>query len=77
MLSFITKNLNDIIYLLLLLLSVGIGPYYRSLPNVNIKKWVGTLLGILLILVVSGYNSLHPFISVLLGIISIRVFTVR
>lgn len=77
MLSFLTKNLNDIIYLSLLLSSVAIGPYYRRLKTVHSKKWIGTCLGMLLILIVSGYNALHPFISIAIGIACIKLSTVK
>ena len=77
MLSFITKNLNDIIYLSLLLFSVFIGPYYRKLKTVEAKKWGGSILGLTLIVIVSGYSSVHPILSALLGIISIKLFTIK
>ncbi|XP_052759265.1 lysophospholipid acyltransferase 7 [Galleria mellonella] len=77
MLSFVTKNLNDIIYLALLLSSVAIGPYYRSLKSIETKKWVGSWLGILLILIVSGYNAIHPILSAVLGILAIKLVTVK
>lgn len=77
MLSFLAKNINDIIYLSLLLISVAISPYYRSIPSIQIKKWVGSLVGIVLIIIVSGYNSLHPIGSALLAIGAIKLFTVK
>ncbi|XP_072932063.1 lysophospholipid acyltransferase 7 [Epargyreus clarus] len=77
MLSFFVKNKNDIIYLSLLLFSVGIGPYYRRLGSVNSKKWAGSILGILLIVIVSGYSAIHPILSALLGIIAIKQATVK
>lgn len=77
MLAFLTKNINDIVYLSLLLLSVAIGPYYRAIKSVQTKKWVGSFLGILLIVIVSGYNSLHPFISIAIGIVAIKISGIR
>lgn len=77
MLSFLNKNRNDFIYLSLLLFSVGIGPRYRSLKTVQTKKWVGSILGLLLITFVSRYSAIHPILSALLGIIAIKVATVR
>ncbi|XP_021192342.3 lysophospholipid acyltransferase 7 [Helicoverpa armigera] len=77
MLSFLTKNRNDIIYLSLLLFSVGIGPRYRALKTVQAKKWVGTIVGLVLILIVSGYSAIHPILSAVLGIVAIKVATVR
>lgn len=77
MTSFLAKNTNDIIYLSLLLFSVLVGPYYRSISSIQIRKWVGSLLGLLLIVIVSGYNSAHPIVSALLGIAAIKLFTVK
>ncbi|XP_063362125.1 lysophospholipid acyltransferase 7-like [Cydia amplana] len=75
--AFLAKNKNDIIYLSLLLFSVAIGPYYRSINSVNAKKWAGTGLGLLLIVIVSGYNAVHPILSALLGILAIKLATVK
>lgn len=77
MLSFLAKNKNDIIYLSLLLFSVAIGPYYRRISDINLKKWVGSLLGIILIIIVSGKNAFHPILSAFIGIITIKVASVR
>lgn len=77
MLAFITKNLNDIIYLSLLLFSVFIGPYYRKLDTVEAKKWAGSVLGILLIIIVSGNSALHPIMSGFLGITIIKSDTIK
>lgn len=77
MFAFITKNKNDIIYLSLLLFSVGVGPRYRALKSVEAKKWAGSVLGLILIIIVSGYNAVHPILSALLGIIAIKAATVK
>ncbi|XP_013169280.1 PREDICTED: lysophospholipid acyltransferase 7-like [Papilio xuthus] len=77
MIAFINKNKNDLIYLGLLLFSVFIGRYYRSLGSVQAKKWVGSIIGLLLIVTVSGYNAIHPIFSALLGITIIKLTTVR
>ncbi|KPJ08187.1 Lysophospholipid acyltransferase 7 [Papilio machaon] len=77
MLAFINKNKNDLIYLGLLLFSVFIGRYYRSIGSVQAKKWVGSIIGLLLIVTVSGYNAIHPIFSALLGITIIKLTTVR
>lgn len=77
MLSFIAKNKNDIVYLSLLLLSVAVGPYYRKISDVNLKKWVSSSFGLLLIAIVSGSNAFHPILSAFLGLIIIKVASVR
>ncbi|XP_039753969.1 lysophospholipid acyltransferase 7-like [Pararge aegeria] len=75
--SFFLKNKNDIIYLSLLLFSVIIGPYYRKLGPVDFKKLVGSLLGIGLIFIVSGYNAAHPIFSALFGITAIKFTSIK
>ncbi|XP_013199840.2 lysophospholipid acyltransferase 7 [Amyelois transitella] len=77
MLTFLAKNWNDIVYLSLLLFSVAIGPYYKSIGTVHLKKCIGTCIGILLILIVSGYNAIHPIISAIVGILIIKLIPVR
>ncbi|CAG9786223.1 unnamed protein product [Diatraea saccharalis] len=74
---FLAKNKNDIIYLLLLLTSVAIGPFYRTINKIRAKKWIGSLIGILIIVIVSGYNAIHPLLSACLGVILIKLTTVR
>ncbi|CAF4834436.1 unnamed protein product [Pieris macdunnoughi] len=75
--SLIEKNKNDIIYLSLLLFSVFIGPYYRKLKTVETKKWGGTILGLILIAIVSGYSAVHPILSAFIGILAIKVATIK
>ncbi|CAH2102801.1 unnamed protein product [Euphydryas editha] len=77
MLGFITKNLNDIIYLSLLLFSVFIGPYYRKLDTIEAKKWAGSILGILLIIIVSGNSAALLIMSGLMGISIIKLDTIK
>ncbi|XP_026488442.1 lysophospholipid acyltransferase 7-like [Vanessa tameamea] len=77
MLAFITKNLNDIIYLSLLLICVFVGPYYRKLDTIESKKWAGSILGILLIIIVSGNGASHPIMSGLMGISIIKTDTIK
>lgn len=75
--GFIQNNINDIIYLSLLLFSVFIGPYYRKLTTVESMKWGGTILGLILISIVSGYNAVHPVFSASLGILAIKAATIK
>ncbi|KAI5652014.1 MBOAT, membrane-bound o-acyltransferase family domain-containing protein [Phthorimaea operculella] len=77
MITFLEKNKNDIIYLALLLFSVAIGPYYRRITSIELKKLVGSLLGLLLIVIASGYSSFHPILSAIAGIALIKLATVK
>ncbi|XP_077263680.1 membrane bound O-acyltransferase domain containing farjavit isoform X2 [Temnothorax americanus] len=58
---------NDVVYVLLLLLSVAIGPFYRKIEGPRAKQWAGTLLGFALVVCVSGPAVLHPIITVLVN----------
>lgn len=53
-------NTDDIIYLSLLLASIAFGQVYRQLKCPEARKWVGTVVGIGLIVAVSGIHVLHP-----------------
>ena len=56
---------EDGIYLGLLCACIIFGPVYRSLSNdrVNQKRWVGTIVGLVLIAVVSGYHTIHVILA--------------
>lgn len=60
-------NLDDIIYLSLLLFSMGFGYYYRPIKEKEKKKWIGTAAGVFIILVVSGIHILHNIITVIVN----------
>lgn len=56
---------DDIIYLLLLFGSIGISYWYRTLykSDVSQRKWIGTAIGVAVVLFVSGIHILHILIS--------------
>ncbi|XP_055382278.1 lysophospholipid acyltransferase 7 [Condylostylus longicornis] len=56
-------SLDDVLYLLCLLTSIAIGPYFCKLKNDSEKKLYGTILGVLVVFIVSGFHILHCFIS--------------
>lgn len=58
---------NDVIYVLLLLLSIAIGPFYRKIDEPRAKQWAATLIGFALVVCVSGLSVLHPIIIVLVN----------
>lgn len=60
-------NFDDIIYLSLLFLSIGVGYVYRPIRNAEKKKQLGTALGLLIVLTVSGVHILHNFFFVLIN----------
>lgn len=59
-------NFDDIIYLLCLLTSIGIGPYFRKIENHQKRKLFATGFGCLLVFIVSGFHILHCLISFIL-----------
>lgn len=54
---------DDIVYLLLLILSVGLGDFTRRLESAHIKQLVSSSFGVLVVLVVSGWHALHCLIE--------------
>jgi lysophospholipid acyltransferase 7 len=57
-------NFDDIVYLSLLFFSIGFGYYYRTIRDKDVKRNVGTLVGLLLTLIVSGVHIVHSFVTV-------------
>ncbi|CAH0563559.1 unnamed protein product [Brassicogethes aeneus] len=60
-------NLDDVIYLGLLLSTIVFGCFYRKINDPNLKKNVGSLVGLLVILSVSGVHILHPLLSTVIA----------
>lgn len=75
--SFVEKYKTDIIYLSVLLFSVLIGPYYRKMSIVESKKWIGSMLGIGLLIILSGDSAAHPIVSALCGIVAIKSTSIK
>lgn len=55
---------DDIIYLTLLVASIGFGHVFRKLESPGARKWVGTCVGLGITVAVSGWHILHPVILV-------------
>ncbi|GAB0095307.1 lysophospholipid acyltransferase 7 [Sergentomyia squamirostris] len=62
-LNLIISNRDDIIYVLALLFSIGIGWHYRKIKDIGSKETFGNILGILIIVLVSGFHAAHIFLS--------------
>ncbi|XP_045477551.1 lysophospholipid acyltransferase 7 [Harmonia axyridis] len=56
-------NIDDIVYVSLLIISIGFGRFYRKIEDPNSRKNVGTLVGLLIVLVVSGVHIVHPLVA--------------
>ncbi|EZA61452.1 hypothetical protein DMN91_003662 [Ooceraea biroi] len=62
---------NDVVYVLLLLFSIAIGPLYRAIDGPGTKQWAATFLGFALVLCVSGTAVVHPIIIVIVNAVII------
>lgn len=55
-------DINDVIYIVLLILSIGFGYVFKNIEDKNSRKWVSSSIGFLLVLIVSGVHILHPIL---------------
>ena len=51
--------LDDLIYLLLVLTTIGFGEVLRRFSNANSKQSVATAVGFAIVFIVSGFHTLH------------------
>lgn len=58
---------DDIVYLLLLFSSIACGKIYRQIEDVAQKQLVGSLVGLGIIVFVSGLHSLYVFVLILVN----------
>jgi lysophospholipid acyltransferase 7 len=63
----INMEWDDIVYLLLLFFSIGIGHFFRQIEDKENRKWLSSGLGFLLVFIVSGRHILHPIICTLVN----------
>ncbi|XP_063995610.1 lysophospholipid acyltransferase 7 [Diachasmimorpha longicaudata] len=63
--------IDDIIYVIVLLLCIGFGEVFRGFKDANTKQWVSTGFGLLVGFVVSGVHILHPIISTVIAAVLI------
>ncbi|XP_030376964.1 lysophospholipid acyltransferase 7 [Scaptodrosophila lebanonensis] len=64
-------SIDDVIYVICLLACIGAGSYVKKIRNESQRKLLSTSLGILVVVIVSGFHSLHCAISVALGSASV------
>ncbi|XP_064084909.1 lysophospholipid acyltransferase 7-like isoform X1 [Macrobrachium nipponense] len=65
-------NFDDVIYLGLLIGCIAFGEVYRKVQEPETRKWIGTCVGLVVVLAVSGIHLLHP---VFLTITNILILT--
>lgn len=63
---------DDIIYVTLLLISIAFGKITRQIEDTNQRKWTSSLFGLVIVLIVSGWSTWHPLVSVFLHYILIK-----
>lgn len=63
LLNLIVNNRDDIIYVTVLLSCIAVGKYYRKIAESAEKEKFGNILGVLIIVIVSGFHTLHIFVS--------------
>lgn len=68
---------DDIIYLAILLSCIGFGYFYREIKDVNQKKQIGTAVGLLVILLVSGVHIIHILVTFLINAVIILLVSKR
>ncbi|CAG0896922.1 unnamed protein product [Cyprideis torosa] len=60
-------SLEDMIYVVCLLFSIGFGHFYREIRDPQKRRMVATFTGMILVLLVSGWDIIHPIIMILVN----------
>ncbi|XP_018024914.1 lysophospholipid acyltransferase 7 isoform X1 [Hyalella azteca] len=63
---------DDVIYISLLGFSIFFGRVFSQLPCGSYRRWVGTCVGLAMVVTVSGYHSLHPLFSTAANLLIIK-----
>ncbi|EDW03518.1 lysophospholipid acyltransferase 7 [Drosophila grimshawi] len=64
-------SLDDVIYVLCLLACIGAGSYVKKIRDETQRKCICSMLGIVVVVIVSGFHSIHCVISLGLGAASV------
>ncbi|KAH9502582.1 Lysophospholipid acyltransferase 7 [Bulinus truncatus] len=57
---------DDIIYTVMMIISVALGPLFRDIfQNASSRRYIATIMGVLLLLGTCGYHTIHLIITVL------------
>ena len=68
---------DDVLYTILLLVSVAAGPLVRFSPNPRLKRIVSSLLGVAIVIFACHWDALHPLIVTLINCLLILVLGPR
>ncbi|XP_046654481.1 lysophospholipid acyltransferase 7-like [Daphnia pulicaria] len=63
---------DDVIYLFLLLATIGLGEVLRRFDNANIKQSISTAIGFAIVFIVSGFHTLHCVLTAAVNALIIR-----
>lgn len=64
---------DDVVYSLILLLSVPVGSAVKLIPSPELKKVVCTIIGIVAAFLTIGGHILHPLFSSVASILAIKI----
>ena len=68
---------DDVLYSILLLVSVASGPFIRFSQTPNVKRLVSTFLGVTIVAFACGWDALHPLIVTLINCVLVLVLGPR
>lgn len=66
---------DDIVYILLLVFSILFGFIYRQIEDGDKRKLTGTIVGLGLVILVSGFHVLHVFVFTIVNILIVQLIT--
>lgn len=68
-------NTDDIVYMSLLIFSIVFGKFYRKIEDLTSRKNIGTLVGLLIVFIVSGIHIIHPLVAFLVNAVIISTLS--
>ena len=68
---------DDVLYSIILLVSVASGPFIRFSHTPNVKRLVSTFLGVSIVVFACGWDALHPLIVTLINCVLVLVLGPR
>ncbi|KAF4521844.1 hypothetical protein B566_EDAN003718 [Ephemera danica] len=57
-------NTDDIVYIVLLIFSIGIGFLFKKIEDKSTQQWFASVVGFILIFIVSGIHIIHPLLCI-------------
>ena len=59
---------DDHVYLVMLVFSIIFGGVTRKIQNATLRKWISSVVGLVVIFAVSGSHTIHPIVSFILHV---------